>query len=367
MLLLLKLEYNTGDMKHNAKKILKEHKSLVWPVVKSYLKNPNFPKAFDIPKEYKSEVDYHWKVFKDYPQRQGKYLRPTVLLLTTKAMGGKEKRAVLTAAAMQMSEEWILIHDDVEDNSFERRGKPTLNRMYGINTAINAGDMLHATTWKMTADNAKVIGPELSNKIQNEFFRFYSRTVLGQGIEIKWFEGKLKGYKDKDWELVADSKTGYYSIAGPMRLGAIIAGATNTQLEKLAEFGKYLGRCFQLVDDVLDVTSDFAGLKKQKGNDVFEGKRTVLLGHLLRTIKGKDKKKLIKIMEKKREDKTQKEVDWVIKQMDTLGSIDYAKDLASHYKDIAMEMFEGDLKFLKKQPARDKMETLIHFILERDH
>jgi geranylgeranyl diphosphate synthase type II len=93
----------------------------------------------------------------------------------------------------------------------------------------------------------------------------------------------------------------------------------------------------------------------------------VLLGHLLRTIKGKDKKKLIKIMEKKREDKTQKEVDWVIKQMDTLGSIDYARDLASHYKDIAMEMFEGDLKFLSKQPARDEMETLIHFILERDH
>lgn len=354
-------------MKNQAIKILEEHKKVVWPVLKSYLVQPTFPNAFTIPEEYNDEIKYHWEIFKDYPERQGKYLRPTVLLLTNEAMGGEKSDAVLTAAAMQMSEEWILIHDDAEDNSFERRGKPTLNRLYGTGLAINAGDMLHAIMWKMTTDNLDTLGPELTYKVQDEFYRFYSRTVIGQGIEIKWFEGKLDGYEDKDWELVGDSKTGYYSIAGPMRLGGIIAGASDKELEKLAEFGKYLGRCFQLVDDVLDVTSDFKGLKKQVGNDIYEGKRTVLLGHLLRTIKGKDKEKLYTIMEKSRDDKTQEEVDWVMKKMDTLGSITYTKKLATKYRDISYKMFEKDMKFLSKQPARNKLETLIHFVLERDH
>ena len=83
-----------------------------------------------------------------------------------------------------------------------------------------------------------------------------------------------------------------------MREGAIIAGATPDQMEKIYQFGKLTGYCFQIKDDLLDLTSDFQGLKKQTGNDIYEGKRTIMLAHLLRTISGSDKTKLDDIFSK---------------------------------------------------------------------
>jgi len=138
------------------------------------------------------------------------------------------------------------------------------------------------------------------------------------------------------------------------------------QLEKLTLFGLNLGRGFQLVDDILDITSDFAGLKVQ-GNDIYEGKKTVLLGHLLSHSSIKDKKVVLKILEKKTDEKGQKEVDWVIERMHSYQSVDYAKKLAKKYKEKALEIFEKDLKFLLKQPYRNQLKQLIDFIIEREY
>ena len=74
-----------------------------------------------------------------------------------------------------------------------------------------------------------------------------------------------------------------------MRLGAIIASTTPDQLEHIYQFGKLTGYLFQIKDDLLDLTSDFQGLKKQTGNDIYEGKRTIMLAHLFRAVKGEDK------------------------------------------------------------------------------
>ncbi len=152
-----------------------------------------------------------------------------------------------------------------------------------------------------------------------------------------------------------------------MRLGAIIAGASPEQISVIDKFGIKLGRCFQLVDDILDLTSDFGGLKKQKGNDIFEGKRTLILGHLLRTAWPSDKKRLIKILGKDRNHKTQEEVDWVIGKMTEYKSIEYAKREAVILRESAYRIFESDLVFLKEKSARRKLKTLIEFVLEREY
>jgi geranylgeranyl diphosphate synthase type II len=191
--------------------------------------------------------------------------------------------------------------------------------------------------------------------------------VLGQTAEIIWVEKEKTNLSDKDWFFIGDGKTSYYTIAGPMRLGAIIAGATNTQLNPLAEFGLYLGRCFQLVDDILDLTSDFIGLKKQTGNDIYEGKRTLMLGHLLRKANSKDKKKIISILKKSRDQKTEKEVKWMIIKMYQYKSIEYARQIAKEHKEKAHKIFKNELRFLSKQPARKHLEQIIDFILEREY
>ncbi len=348
--------------------VLAEKKALVWPLIEKYLiKQFGFPLYCQVGKEYQSLLNFHQKMVSDYPQRKGKYLRPALVLLTAQALGYPQKKALLTAAAMQTSEDWILNHDDIEDDSLQRRGGLALHQIYGKELALNAGDGLHVLMWKMLKDNIALVGQEKGQQIIEEFFWMLNRTVLGQTVEIKWTQDRKVNLTDKDILFILESKTGYYTIGGPMRLGAILAGASQKQLADIYEFGKVLGRSFQIIDDLLDLTSDFKGLKKQTGNDILEGKRTIMLMHLFRNIKGENQKKLKMIMEKPRGKKCQKEVIWVIDQMKDLGSLDHARKLAEEFALQAEEIFETKLKFLDKQPARGKLKAGIKFILEREY
>lgn len=348
--------------------VLSQNKALVWKEIETYLKAPlELSGKRAIPDRYQDEIASHWEMVKDYPLRQGKYLRPTLLLLTTQAMGFPSEKAIKTAAAMQTSEDWILNHDDLEDDSKERRGKPCLHRIYGPELAVNAGDALHVIMWKMLWDNCDLVGEKKAQEIAGEFYQMLSRTVLGQTVEIKWTQEKKADLTDNDIFFILDGKTVYYSIAGPMRLGAILAGATEEQLEAIYEFSQPLGRCFQTVDDLLDLTSDFKGLKKQKGNDLYEGKRTLILLHLFRNINKEDLPKLEGIMDKAREEKTPEEIDWILEKMKEYGSLDYARELAQKLAKEAEEIFENKLGFLSYQPARDQLKAGINFILKREY
>jgi geranylgeranyl diphosphate synthase type II len=348
--------------------VLNAKKKIVWQEIEKYLENPlDLKRALKIPLKYQKELNFHWEIISDYPQRKGKYLRPTLLLLTAQAMGFSEEKAVRTAAAMQTSEDWILIHDDFEDNSLERRGKPTLHRIYGNELSVNAGDALHMLMWKILRDNEKILGAKKAYEINDEFYKMIARTCLGQTVEIKWAQDNKNNLTDEDVFFVLEGKTVYYTIAGPMRLGAILAGATTKQLEAIYEFAKPLGFCFQIKDDLLDLTSDFTGLKKQMGNDIYEGKRTLMLVHLFRNIKGKEKKKLTEIMKKRRDEKTQTEVNWVFAMMKKYGSLKYGEKLAGKMDIQAKEIFRQKLGFLSHQPAREQIIAGIDFVLNRKY
>lgn len=348
--------------------VLNAKKELVWQEIEKYLQKPlSLTGKLKIPQKYQKEVKFHWQIVRDYPERKGKYLRPTLLLLTAQAMGFPEKKAIKTAAAMQTSEDWILAHDDFEDNSLERRGKPALHRLYGAELAVNAADALHFIMWKILKDNEKILGPKKTFAIIDEFYQMLSKTALGQTVEIKWTQENKNNLTDDDVLFILEGKTVYYTIAGPMRLGGILAGATPKQLELLYEFAQPLGRCFQIKDDLLDLTSDFAGLKKQMGNDIYEGKRTIMLTHLLGSVKGQERKKLTTIMEKGRDEKSPQEVEWVIKTMKKHGSLEYGEKLAEKLANKARKIFEQKLGFLSRQPARDQIITGIDFVLKRKY
>ena len=279
------------------------------------MNDPDYPTEFKVPAKYSAVAGEYWKIVRDYPERKGKYLRPTLLLLTAGAMGANIKKIIKLAAAMQLSEEWLLIHDDLQDNSEERRGKKTLNRLYGMELAVNAGDSLATIMWKAIFDNQKILGAAKTQKILEEFYRALLRTEHGQGIEIILTKEKRQP-SDSDALFIADGKTSYYTIALPMRLGAIAAGASSTQIEKLTKFGLQLGRCFQITDDILDMKTD----KK-------EGKLTIPL----------------------------------------LKGIPYSQKLALKLKNKAQKIFDEDLGFLSHEPQRSDLKELIDFILERKY
>jgi geranylgeranyl diphosphate synthase, type II len=348
--------------------ILKNYQDLLWPVIeKAIIDANNFPVFCSIDKKYQSVLDFHLEIVSDYPRRKGKYLRPSLLLLAAQAMGVDLKSALNTAAAMQISEDWILNHDDIEDDSPDRRGQPALHKIYGHELALNAGDALHLIMWQVLFNNYSSLSPELSSKIINEFGLMLNRTVLGQEIELKWAKDNRFDLTDEDNFLVLESKTGYYTIAGPMRLGAILGGATDNQLNKIYKFGVLLGRSFQIIDDYLDLTSDFAGSKKVKGNDIYENKRTIMLLHLIRHASQNDLSEIIKILAKSRTQKTPEDIVKIISLMDKYGSLNYAQDLAKKFATEAKEIFSKDLKFLKIEPYRSQIEAGIDFIVTRDH
>jgi len=126
-------------------------------------------------------------------------------------------------------------------------------------------------------------------------------------------------------------------------------------------------RPFQIIDDLLDLTSDFAGQKSQIGNDIYEGKRTVMLIHLLENIDPKSKIKLIEILNKSRAEKTATEVTWVIDQMKSHGSLDFARQLANDYSREARQIFDNELTFLSTEPFRSQISAAIDFITTRTH
>jgi geranylgeranyl diphosphate synthase type II len=284
---------------------LEKTKKLVFPTISSYLIDPIYPDQFKTISKFNKEINLYWDINNEYPTRMGKYLRPTLVRLIAECFGIKSKKVVKTAAAMQMSEEWILISDDIEDNSDERRNKPTLHRLHGIELAINASDALETIMWKMIIDIN-------DTKITDEFYKIIMRTILGQAVEQIW-TNKKEDITNEKYFFVADSKSAYYSIAGPIRLGAILGNATTNQIDRLTDFGLHLGRCFQLIDDILD-----------EEQDKMEGKKTLVT---------------------------------------TLG-VEKVKELAKKEKEEAEKIFLS-LKFLKKNKAYNELKELTNFILNR--
>lgn len=350
------------------KQVLGQNKEKVWPEIQKYLEDfAIYPDFCQIPASYRSLQQFHRNLVDEYPRRQGKYLRPTLVMLTAQSMGVAGEKALRTAAAMQVSEDWILNHDDVEDDSLFRRALPALHRMYTKELAINAGDALHVLMWKILRDNETLLGPTKTFALMDEFYIMFQRTIFGQSVEIKWFQENNLSLTDKDIFFIIESKTGYYTIGGPLRLGAILADATPSQLDDLYHFGRLLGIAFQIKDDLLDLTSTFGGQKDQQGNDIYEGKRTIMLAHLLRTLTGTDHDKLISILAKDRNHKSGAEVDWIIVKMHEVGSIDYGARLAAKFAQKAKQLFTEKLNFLKVQPYRDHLLSAIDFIITRDH
>lgn len=347
---------------------LKSYRDQIWPLIEKELPSIiKYDSYCQLKDNYHYLAQFHFDMCRVYPERKGKYFRPGMVMLMGEALGASPELLLNTAAAQQLSEEWILIHDDMEDDSKERRGESSLHNIYTKELAVNAGDALHALMWRILQNNKNIIGIDKTFAIMDEFTRMLNRTVLGQTIEIKWTQENKKDLTDDDILLILESKTGYYTVAGPMREGAIIAGATSDQLNKIYQYGKTTGYLFQIKDDLLDLTSDFCGLKKQIGNDIYEGKRTIMLAHLFRTITGSDKIKLDEIMAKDRYHKTPDEVVWVIRKMQEYGSFDHANQLMQQFCSQAQDYFANNMDFVKHQPARSYLEYLPEFLLNRDH
>lgn len=330
--------------------ILEEYREMVFKELIKY-----------IPEKHDSE---YYKILMDYPLRKGKYLRPTLLLLTCKMFGGDLKKAINTAVAVQLSEEWILIHDDIEDNSTTRRNKPCLHKIYGIPIAVNIGDALHIIMWKILMKNREILGENLTFKVAEIFNETLSKTAEGQHFEIKWTKEVKENFSDDDYYKIVEGKTCLYSITTPMILGAVIANVNEEKYKFIYKFGDYLGKAFQIQDDVLNLIGDEKKYGKEIAGDIYEGKLTLIFAHLIRTCKKEEKEKIIEIY-RKHENKTKEDVEYVLNLMKFYKSIDYAKEKADEFMKKAKEIFEISTKDIPESDAKNALRKCIEFIVTR--
>lgn len=306
----------------------------------------------------------HYNILREYPLRKGKYLRPFLLLITYEMFGGKGDAALNTAVAVQLSEEWILIHDDIEDDSDMRRGKPALHKMYGIPIAVNAGDALYMIMVHVLRKNREILGDDMTFEIIDTMYNTLERTAAGQYLEIYWTQNVKEDFSEEDFYKIVEGKTCLYSIITPMFLGARIAGVNPNRLKFIYPFGDAMGKAFQIQDDILNLTGDEKIYGKEIAGDIREGKLTLMFAHLIKNCTPDEKKKVIGIYRKKRADKTDDDVKYVLNLMKTYKSIDYAREKANEFANKAREIFIKSTADINNK-SKEIMMDLIDFIVNR--
>ncbi|MFQ6043637.1 MAG: polyprenyl synthetase family protein [Candidatus Poribacteria bacterium] len=125
----------------------------------------------------RAEIKQLYDIMRSHPVQGGKGLRSAFCMLICEAFGGNPDDALNTAACLDLLENWLIIHDDIEDGSDIRRGKPCLYYQYGVPIAINVGDALHCQMWKLLQQNTATLGPELTLRILSEFTRASDETI----------------------------------------------------------------------------------------------------------------------------------------------------------------------------------------------
>jgi len=315
------------------------------------------PKESNVP-----EVRLLYKMMRDYPSRPAKGMRPFICVTSCKAFGGQEADIMLTAACIEIFQNWILIHDDIEDASEMRRGLPALHRMYDWTLALNAGDALHALMWGSLLRNSEALTPRKTLEVMEEFSTMVSNTTEGQHIELGWVVGDRWDLTEADYIEMCTKKTSWYTTISPLRLGGIVAGADPRSLNLMIEAGKRLGVGFQIHDDVLNLTGD-AKYGKEIGDDLLEGKRTLILIHLLSECSASERQEIARIFRLPREERRQ-QVGYVMELIQSHDAIGYAKKAALSMVDEARAILTRAR--WKSDGAAECINSIAHYLIERD-
>jgi geranylgeranyl diphosphate synthase type I len=261
----------------------------------------------------------------------GKRLRPLILVSSSDLVGGERERAYLAGAAVEVLHTFTLIHDDIMDQDTLRRGMPTVHVRFGIPMAILAGDLLHAKAFQILNDSVKGLPSEKITKA----FQIFTESIIiiseGQTLDMQ-FEGRNDVSEDEYMDMIAKKTAKLFSASAA--LGGLIGGGDYKEVESLGKYGLYLGIAFQIIDDILGLTSTEEELGKPIYSDIREGKKTILVIKALKEAK-EDERKII-LMTLGNRKATREELS---RAADIIRSysLNYAYDLADRYYAMAIE------------------------------
>ena len=302
-----------------------------------------------------------------YPLAGGKRVRPFIVLTSTEAVGGNPEKAVYAAAAVELLHNYSLVHDDIMDMDEKRRGRPTVHKVWGINMAILAGDLLFSKVFEAVAKIP--VKAEKVVRVLDVIAKTSNELCEGQAMDLE-FENKGTVTIEEYMKMIS-GKTGAL-IDASATIGGIIGTENEDYIRALSKYGRNIGIAFQVWDDVLDLIADEEKLGKPVGSDIRKGKKTLIVAHFLENAGEEDKAKFFKIFGKYAgdvkgegiiEEDIQEEVKEAIELLRKYGSIDYAAKVARELADEAKKA----LKTLPESEARGQLELLADFIVEREY
>jgi geranylgeranyl diphosphate synthase, type II len=311
-------------------------------------------------------VDTLYGLMREYPARGGKGLRPTLCIATCGAFGGHSEDAVEIATAVEMFHNAFLIHDDIEDESINRRGKRCLHTQHGIPLAVNAGDSLNLLAVETVLRNIDGLGLARTLALIDEIIRMCRESLEGQAIELGWIRKGIVPARDADYLNMVTKKTSWYTCQSPCRLGAIAAGHTRPrELDLIGAVFREVGVAFQIQDDVLNLVGDEGLYGKEALGDLLEGKRNLMLIHLARTVNKRERTALLRWLHRPRDGRTLAESRDMLRRMAEKGSIDYASEVAARHAARAATLFEDTLGFIPESEDKAILRQVIHYVNTR--
>src|SRR6202451_2736387 len=259
----------------------------------------------------------------------GKRLRPALLLLSARYAGHRGPSAIHLAAVVELIHSATLIHDDVIDGADTRRGRPSANSRWGNHRSVLAGDWLYMQSFQMALE-------ERNFRILDVLIDLTQKMVEGELIQLEKI-GRIDVTEDDALRLATYKTACLFS--GCARLGAVLAGLDGEEEEALADYGRYAGLAFQLVDDLLDFTASAKQLGKPVLSDLKEGKVTLPLLHAMENGHREARGLVARVLEEKEFHSVRAET--IVSLVQDSGALDRARSLAHEYARRAKACLNG--------------------------
>lgn len=344
------LTEKSGEINKAIDAVVPHRISLAW-LEKTFGK-PSY--GYDVESIQKSIIEPMWNLL----DRGGKRWRPALFLLSMEAVGGDSKKYFHYVVIPEVIHNGSLIVDDIEDNSELRRGQPCVHKIYGVDVAVNAGNAMYflpnvlVMKDKTLTDAQKLAALDL---ITNELLRVHA----GQGLDIWWHRGNKYEISENEYLQMCAYKTGTLARLAA-KLGGILGKGTPEQTEALGKFAETIGVAFQIQDDILNLAGEEFAKGKGVGEDIHEGKRTIMVLHALQHSNSTDKKRLLEILNAHPSD--EKTIREAIALIEKHGSMEYARAKA---KELVEKSWKGVDKELPESHAKNVLRAFADYLITR--
>jgi geranylgeranyl pyrophosphate synthase len=298
----------------------------------------------------------------EFLDRGGKRWRPSLFLLVCEALGKSWEDFLDLAIIPEVIHNGTLMIDDVEDLSELRRGKPCTYKLFGLDVAINAGNAMYYLPLLSLIRGKHRLSPEKVNKIYEAYIQEMIHLSFGQATDIAWHRDlpDIDEINEAQYFQMCAYKSGTIPRLSA-KIAAIISGASHTLVERLGTFAEAISVAFQIQDDVLDLVEEkFAEKKGGRGQDITEGKLTLVVIHALKHANPKERERLVEILKMHTEDQRLK--NEAIDLMKKCGSTEYAKKSACALVEKSWDEVD---ELLPPSDAKNKLRALADYLVNR--